>query len=212
MSDDASSARLQELQLPQAENSALDPGITNDDPPTPRASQYGATPVSTVEGTSSSEELAMDEDYFNPPLSPHPPITKSPSQLLSLQSAAGQGTSGAARAVSGLQSKATIAISLPEGVYAEQQDGVRSAGGSGSVTAAPSFSDSTSVKSYAPTISTTAEHDVESMLSEILEENEARFGTCFIEDLVNETEEEEEEEEEDDDTVEDDDDSLSEGR
>jgi len=205
MSDDASSAQPQELQLPEGDNLTLDHGISSDDLATPRASQYGATPASPTAEISSSEieELTMNEDYFNPPLSPRLPITKAPSQLLSLQPGAASIATGAA---SGLQSKATIAISLPEGVYAEQQDGVRSAGGSGSVTTAPSFSDSTSMKSFAPTISTAAEHDVESMISEILGENEARFGSAFIEDLVDETEEEE-----DDDTVGDDEDGLDEG-
>jgi hypothetical protein len=168
----------------------------NDDLPTPRASQYGATAAQTI-ADDHTEELTLNEDYFNPPLMSRAPITNPPSQLLSLQSLSEPGTP------TGLQSKATTAISLPDGVYAQQQDGVGSASGSGSVTTAPSFSDSTSVRSFAPTISTTGERDVESMLGEILEEDEARFGGDFIEEVLDD--------EDDEDIVSDDEEGLSEG-
>lgn len=46
--------------------------------------------------------------------------------------------------------------------------------GNGSITGAPSFSDSISVKSLVPTLSA-GDNDVESMLGEILEEEEEGF-------------------------------------
>jgi len=156
----------------------------NDDFPTPRASQYGANISSSEVAT---EALTVDEDYFPPPLSLQPATTKSPSQLLSLQSCTHPSTRGGS-STSGLQSKATIAISLPEGVYAQQQDGVSSGGGSASVTTAPSFSDSISIKSLVPTINT-GDNDVESMLGEILAETDARYEGGLVEELIDEMEE-----------------------
>jgi hypothetical protein len=163
-----------------------------DDSSTPRAYHYVA-----IDG----EELTMNmnEDYFSPPLLPQPSTTKTPSQLLSLQPSTLPGVSSSTTL--GLQSKATIAISLPEGVYAQQQDGV-SSGGSGSVTTAPSFSDSTSIKSFAPTLSI-GDNDVESMLGEILEENDAAFSSSFVEEIVDDTE--------DEDAANEDEEGLSEG-
>ena len=150
-------------------------GESNDDLPTPRVSQYGFPAFHQP-----SNVLDMNEDYFSPPPpSPKLAAIKTPSQLLSLQA----GTAGAAAAAPGLQSKATIAISLPEGVYAQQQDGVTTTSAGGSVTTAPSFSDSTSIKSTVPTISTN-DNDVESMLGEILEESVARFGALAVEELA----------------------------
>ncbi|KAF8250691.1 DUF254-domain-containing protein [Wilcoxina mikolae CBS 423.85] len=130
--------------------------------------------------------MNMNEDYFSAPLPPRLSTTKTPSQLLSLQPSTLPSASGST--TPGLQSKATIAISLPEGVYAQQQDGVNS-GGSGSVTTAPSFSDSTSIKSFAPTLST-GDNDVESMLGEILEESDVTFSGPFVEEIEDETEDE----------------------
>lgn len=191
-----------------------DPDESNDDLPTPRASQYGSLsfqPPTTGDGPVPDDDddddnddddeaehlLAMNEDYFHPPLSPKLPPVKTPAQLLSLQTTASPST-----ATAGLQSKATIAISLPEGVYAHQQDGM-SSGAGGSVTTAPSFSDSTSIKSFVPTISTN-DNDVESMLGEILEESEARFGGVVVEELVDD-------ETEDEDAASEDEEGLSDG-
>ena len=105
------------------------------------------------------DELNVQDDYFP---SPHPPpLPPRPGEQLRPQTATTP------------HAKATIAISLPEGVYAQQQDGVSSASG-GSVTTALSFSDSQSVRSLAPTLNT-GENDVESMLGEILEETESTY-------------------------------------
>jgi hypothetical protein len=143
--------------------------LQNEDHPTPRASHYEEE---------APKEFTVNEDYFNPPLlTRRPPLSRMSSQLL-------QQSGG-----SSLQSKATIAISLPEGVYAQQQDGVSSTDGNGSVTTAPSFSDSISVKSFVPTLNT-GENDVESMLEEILGESELGFGEEAAEELTDESEDE----------------------
>ncbi|CUS12661.1 unnamed protein product [Tuber aestivum] len=124
---------------------------SNDDQlQTPRASTHPTT-------------IALAEDYFAPPLPPRPSLEVNTSNvLLSIQSATSSGAS-----TPGLQAKPTTAISLPEGVHAQQQDAV--VNGSGSITGAPSFSDSVSVNSLVPTLSA-GDNDVESMLGEILEE------------------------------------------
>ncbi|PWW73764.1 DUF254-domain-containing protein [Tuber magnatum] len=123
---------------------------SDDQLPTPRASTHPTT-------------IALAEDYFAPLLPPRPSLEVTASgALLSTQSATSSGAS-----TPGLQAKPTTAISLPEGVHAQQQDAVVS--GSGSITGAPSFSDSVSVKSLVPTLSA-GDNDVESMLGEILEE------------------------------------------
>ncbi|KAI5778600.1 trafficking protein Mon1-domain-containing protein [Geopyxis carbonaria] len=174
----------------------LDETETNEDLPTPRASQYGRTTTDDDDNTPEAEDnsLTVDEDYFPPALPSRPPLDKTPSQLLSLQGNTGRPGTG-----SQLQAKATIAISLPEGVYATQHDGMGSAEGSGSVTAAPSFSDSTSIKSLVPTL-TSGDNDLEEMLGEILAaDEEERFGGGMEtpEEMVYTTDDDAESEEED---------------
>ena len=158
---------------------------SGEDLATPRAS-HCAQPDgdNDSDGGGGGGGLTMTEDYFSPPFPPQPSaVRRRPSQLLSLQASARSGSPSSPKP--GLQSKATVAVSLPEGVYAQQQDGVGS-GGSGSITTAPSFSDSISIKSAAPTLST-GDNDVESMLGEILLENDARFGGSFVEELRDDT-------------------------
>ncbi|KAG0635532.1 trafficking protein Mon1-domain-containing protein [Tuber brumale] len=124
--------------------------------PTPRASTRPTT-------------ITLTEDYFAPPLPPRVSLEVTTSNtLLSIQSTTSSGAS-----TPGLQAKPTTAISLPEGVHAQQQDAVVS--GNGSITGAPSFSDSVSVKSLVPTLSA-GDNDVESMLGEILEEEGEEGG------------------------------------
>lgn len=139
---------------------------SEDELSTPRASSY--QPISTSE---INDLTALEEDYFPPPLPPRPTLEHS-SSFLTLQNIHSATSSGAS--TPGLQAKATTAISLPEGVHAQQTDGA-SGGGSGSVTAAPSFSDSNSIVSLVPTLSA-GDNDVESMLGEILGESEGRFS------------------------------------
>lgn len=116
--------------------------------------------------TDQTATISLTEDYFPPPL----PLSllDNSSTLLSIQSIRSSTSSRASSP--GLQAKPTTAISLPEGVYAQQQDAI----GTTSITGAPSFSDSTSVQSLVPTLSA-GDNDVESMLGEILEEGESGF-------------------------------------
>lgn len=115
--------------------------------------------------------LALTEDYF-PPLPPRPPVNLRPTII---HTAPGhRPTLSQAASVASLSAQPTTAISLPEGVYAQQQDGV-SSGNGGSVTTAPSFSDAASGnsrKSVEPTMKVADDADVESMIGEILGEDE----------------------------------------
>ncbi|RPA95847.1 DUF254-domain-containing protein [Choiromyces venosus 120613-1] len=136
--------------------SASTSSSNEDQLPTPRAPTHQTT-------------ITLTEDYFAPPLPPRPSLEVTTSNaFLSVHSATSSGAS-----TPGLQAKPTTAISLPEGVHAQQQDAVVS--GNGSITGAPSFSDSVSVKSLVPTLSA-GDNDVESMLGEILEEEGEEGG------------------------------------
>ncbi|TGZ85549.1 DUF254-domain-containing protein [Ascodesmis nigricans] len=120
-----------------------------------------------------SDLLTVSEDYF-PPLPPRSlPAPQLPTHLPARPPPLSHRASTAS-----LAAKATTAISLPEGVYAQQQDGVSSGNASGNVTTAPSFSegDAGSIRSIAPTVSTAdggeeGRENLEMMLSEILEED-----------------------------------------
>lgn len=146
---------------------------SEDELSTPRASTYQTTPDSPeATDTSGTTDLAApEENYFPPPppLLPRITLESTTTSILSLQNIHSSTSSGAS--TPGLQAKATTAISLPEGVHAQQTDGASS----GSVTAAPSFSDSNSIVSLVPTLNT-RDNDVESMLGEILSESEGRFS------------------------------------
>lgn len=141
---------------------------SEDELSTPRASTYQSTPE-TPETPEAAGLTAPEENYFPPPLLSRTALQSTTSSFLSLQNIHSATSSGAS--TPGLQAKATTAISLPEGVHAHQTDGASS----GSVTAAPSFSDSNSVMSLVPTLNT-RDNDVESMLGEILSESEGRFS------------------------------------
>lgn len=149
---------------PESSDSTSPP--SEDELSTPRASCQ-SIPSTNSEST---DLTALEEDYFPPPPPPRPILETS--SFLSLQNIHSASSSGAS--TPGLQARATTAISLPEGVHAYQTDGA-SGGGSGSITAAPSFSDSNSVVSLVPTLNT-GDNDVESMLGEILSESEGRFS------------------------------------
>lgn len=137
---------------------------SEDDLSTPRASTYRST-----EPTDPPDLAAPEENYFPPPLLPRIALEPASASIFSLQNIYSANSSGAS--TPGLQAKATTAISLPEGVHAQQTDGASS----GSVTAAPSFSDSNSIVSLVPTLNT-RDNDVESMLGEILSESEGQFS------------------------------------
>jgi hypothetical protein len=145
-----------------------------DDSETPRASFYSEV----AEG-----ELNLDEDYFSSPPPSRNAMT-TPSELLSQKAAATTSSYNAPQT----HSRATIAVSLPEGVYAQQQDAMSC---SRSVTTAPSFSDSMSIRSTAPTLKSLGDADVESMLGEILSETESRFCASSIQESIEESVEDE---------------------
>lgn len=140
---------------------------SEDDLSTPRASAYQST---TPDAPETPPHLAApEENYFPPPLLPRAALESTTVSIFSLQNIHSSTSSGTS--TPGLQAKATTAISLPEGVHAQQTDGASP----GSVTAAPSFSDTNSIVSLVPTLNT-RDNDVESMLGEILSESEGRFS------------------------------------
>ncbi|KAI5801969.1 trafficking protein Mon1-domain-containing protein [Pyronema domesticum] len=155
-----------------------------DDLETPRASFYSEV----AEG-----ELSLDEDYFSSPPPSRNAMT-TPSELLSHKAAAITSSNNAPQT----HSRATVAVSLPEGVYAQQQDAMS---GSGSVTTAPSFSDSMSIRSTAPTLKSLGDADVESMLGEILSETESRFCASSIQESIEESVEDEDTDDEIDEEI-----------
>ncbi|KAL7276866.1 Vacuolar fusion protein mon1, partial [Rhizina undulata] len=144
----------------------------DDDLPTPRVSEHTPALNSVATPSSQDAEITVNEDYFPPPppgVSHRAAFEGAPPTFISFQNTTSPSAPG------GLQGKATTAISLPEGVHAQQQDAVGTSTSS-SITGAPSFSDSTSVRSLVPTLSA-GDNDVESMLGEILGEHEGRFSS-----------------------------------
>lgn len=140
---------------------------SEDDLSTPRASAYRSI---TPDAPESPPDLAApEENYFPQPLLPRAVLESTAASILSLQNIHSSTSSGTS--TPGLQAKATTAISLPEGVHAQQTDGASP----GSVAGAPSFSDTNSIVSLVPTLNT-RDNDVESMLGEILSESEGRFS------------------------------------
>ncbi|KAI5818450.1 trafficking protein Mon1-domain-containing protein [Pyronema omphalodes] len=167
-------------EFPAFDNQGHNTDVTiEDDSETPRASFYSEV----AEG-----ELNLDEDYFSSP-PPSRNAMSTPSELLSQKSAATTSSNNAPQT----HSRATVAVSLPEGVYAQQQDAMSS---NRSVTTAPSFSDSMSIRSTAPTLKSLGDADVESMLGEILSETESRFCASSIQESIEESVEDEDSDDE----------------
>ena len=134
----------------------------------------GAHPTSPRSGISRrNSSLSIREDYFPPSPSSLPIKQPTHSPQHHHQHHHQQQLSSNA----GLASQPTTAISLPEGVLAQQQqppgaDRINSSRGT-SITGAPSFSsDSGSLASYVPTLDGRG-NDIEEMLGEILSMDEA---------------------------------------
>lgn len=120
--------------------------------------------------TTQPQDLTIGKDYSASSPPSQPLIEGTLSKLLFVQS-----TPEASTTTGNLQGRPTIAVSLPDSVYAKQQDGMRN--DKARVVAAPDFSDSTSVESNVPTINT-RDHDVPGIISEILDVRESFYSDC----------------------------------